>query len=526
MNAIARAWSRRRFLAWTGAAAAALALPRHLRSAPQPKIISIFHTTDLHGNILPTSNYEGVPDLGGLARCAHQIKLWRRENPDSLTLDIGDVYQGTPAGLATEGRMMMDCFNALNYDAWVVGNHEFDWGMDPFLRALSASRIPSLFANANLHGHRAGAYPDANHPFAKIAPLLLKDVGGIKIAVIGVCTPGLPFWFHPSFFDGIEPLDPIEPVRAAIQQAREAGANAILLAGHMGLRDRGDDFANRVQSLTAEFPEVRAFLAGHTHRENENVPVNGIPYTQASYFGIHCGRLDLAFDPDTGAFLSATPKLVLMDKHVPLDPATVDLCRAHLDDAERAQAVPVVTFTRPISTQAPRGQLSPLGQLIAEAITEALRAKNVLVDGVFHGLFVDDPEIPAGVKTVADMWKIIPFENFVITGQMTPSQILTVMTENFETAGRRPGRTLSGFQLKFGSGKKNNEITAVLNATGQPLDARKRYIIAMNTFDAQSGGHRLLKLRAIMQEPETAATLHPVQTRTALIDYLSQKQTI
>lgn len=521
-----RACSRRQFLAWSAAAAAAAALPRSLRAAPPPKIISIFHTTDLHGTILPTTNYEGIPDLGGLARCAHQIKTWRAENPHSLTLDIGDVYQGTPAGLATQGRMMIDCFNALDYDAWVVGNHEFDWGIQPFLDNLAASRMPVLFANANLEGHPAGAFPDAAHPLAKIAPLLLKDVGGLRIAVVGVCTPGLPFWFHPSFHQGVEPLDPIEPVRAAIQQAQAAKAHAILLAGHMGLRDRGDDFANRVQSLTKEFPEVRAFLAGHTHRQNENVPVNGVPYTQASYFGIHCGRLDLAFDPDTGAFLSATPQLALMDHSVPLDPATVDRCRPHLEEADRAQAVPVATFTKPISTQARRGRLSPLGQLIADAITEALRAKNIPVDGVFHGLFVDQPEIPAGPKTVADMWTIIPYENFVITGQLTAEQLLVIMRENLEAAGRRPGRTLSGFRLRFGSGPDQNKLVAIQDRRGQPLDPRARYSIAMNTFDAQSGGHRLLQLRAIMQEPETRATVHPVQTRTALIDYLSKRKTI
>ncbi len=526
MNALARAWSRRRFLAWTGTAAVALALPRHLRTAPPPKIISIFHTTDLHGTILPTSNYEGVADLGGLARCAHQIKAWRADNPDNLTIDVGDVYQGTPAGLATEGRMMIDCFNALDYDAWVVGNHEFDWGIDPFLQAVSASRVPALFANAKLDGHLTGTFPDAAHPFAKLAPMLLREVGGFKLAVIGVCTPGLPFWFHPSFYQGIEPLDPIEPVRLAIQQARAAGAHAIVLAAHMGLRDRGDDFANRLQGLTAEFPEIRAVLAGHTHRENENLPVNGIPYTQASYFGIHCGRLDLAFDPDTGTFLSATPKLALMDKSVPLDPATVDLCRPHLDAADRAQAVPVATFTKPVSTQAPRGQLSPLGKLIANAITAALKAKRVNINGVFHGLFVDDPVIPAGPKTVADIWKIIPYENFVITGQFTPEQLLVIMTENFETAGRRPGRTLSGFRLQFGTGSAKDKLIAVLDAKGKPLDPARRYTVAMNTFDAQSGGHRLLKLRAIIQEPETQATVQPVQTRTALIDYLSKKKTI
>src|SRR5277367_3036387 len=79
--------------------------------------VSILHTTDLHGHILPTVDYNGHPDLGGLARCAAQIRQWRLGNPNSLLIDIGDVYQGTEVGLRSRGATMIRCLNALNYDA-------------------------------------------------------------------------------------------------------------------------------------------------------------------------------------------------------------------------------------------------------------------------------------------------------------------------------------------------------------------------------------------------------------------------
>src|SRR6266705_3390128 len=95
----------------------------------------------------------------------------------------------------------------------------------------------------------------------------LKLVAGIKLAIIGVTTPGMPFWLRPEFTRGINFQYPVEPVRRAIARAKSQGADAIVLTGHMGLKPRtgGDDFANTVISLTSEFPDVAVFIAGHTH---------------------------------------------------------------------------------------------------------------------------------------------------------------------------------------------------------------------------------------------------------------------
>ena len=120
--------------------------------------ISLLHTTDLHGHILPTVDYDGRADLGGMARCVTQIRRWRAENPNSLLIDIGDVYQGTEFALSDQGRMMIELFNLLRYDAWIVGNHEFDWGIEPFLQAVARSAMPVLAANTLLEGKPAGDF--------------------------------------------------------------------------------------------------------------------------------------------------------------------------------------------------------------------------------------------------------------------------------------------------------------------------------------------------------------------------------
>jgi 2',3'-cyclic-nucleotide 2'-phosphodiesterase (5'-nucleotidase family) len=191
-----------------GGAAASLATPGWLRGAqdlPSDLVrISILHTTDLHGHILPTLDYNGRADLGGMARCVTQIRRWRKENPNSLLIDVGDVYQGTEFALRDQGRMMIELFNLLRYDAWIVGNHEFDWGIEPFRQAVARSAMPVLAANTRLDGKAAGDFDHARQIFAKIQPFVLKEVAGIKIAVIGLTTPGMPFWFPPKFIEGIE----------------------------------------------------------------------------------------------------------------------------------------------------------------------------------------------------------------------------------------------------------------------------------------------------------------------------------
>ena len=177
--------------------------------------ISIIHTTDLHGHILPTSDYAGNADLGGFARCVTQIRRWRRQNRNSILIDVGDVYQGTDVSLRTNGALIIDLFNHLKYDAWVVGNHEFDWGVETFMNALAKSEMPVLAAN--MHG-KAGGEISAN-PFVKIQPYILKEVDGIRIAVIGVTTPGMPFWFRPEFIRGFDFEYAVEPVRRAMTKA-------------------------------------------------------------------------------------------------------------------------------------------------------------------------------------------------------------------------------------------------------------------------------------------------------------------
>src|SRR6184192_3768722 len=335
-----RSWTRRDFLKLTGRAGLLGTFPTLASAAarlePDTVCISILHTTDLHGHILPTSDYDGTADLGGLARCVTQIRRWRRQNPNSILIDVGDVYQGTDVSLRNKGELMIDLFNHLRYDAWIVGNHEFDWGIETFLNALQRSTMKVLAANSVLDEKAAGACSDLQHPFAKIQPLIVKEIAGIKLAIIGVTTPGMPYWLGPEFTRGIEFENPVEPVRRAIAAAKREGADAIVLSGHMGLKMRtgGDDFANTVMALTSEFPEAPAFIAGHTHQAIPSRLTNGVLFTQADHFGIHVGRVDLLFDRNSKKLLGRRAICELMDNRFNPDQVVLSRAGAQLSESK------------------------------------------------------------------------------------------------------------------------------------------------------------------------------------------------
>jgi 2',3'-cyclic-nucleotide 2'-phosphodiesterase/3'-nucleotidase len=466
------------------------------------------HTTDIHGHILPVSDYDGTPDLGGFARCATQIRRWRRKNPNTILIDIGDVYQGTEVGFRSKGQLMIDLFNHLRYDAWVIGNHEFDWGINAFRAALHASKMPVLAANATIGGTRTGDFDNRKDPFTRLRPYFIKEIGGIRIAIVGITTPGMPYWFRPEYLGGLGFDYPVEAVRRSIQAAKSEGAHAIVLAGHMGLKLKtgGDDFANNVMSLTSEFPDAAVFLAGHTHQNVPSRLTNGVLLTQSNHYGIHAGRVDLVFDRESKRLLQRHARCELMDAQIRLDHIVMSRAKAQLAEADAALATPVGELAESLS-----------------AIIESLGERGVKVNAALHGLFDETAEMPAGMKTIEDVWKIIPYENYLVTAELTAGDLTAVMEETYTTRERR---SLLGMIVRTTGEGIARRVAAVTTGDGIPLDSSRRYTVAFNTFDSRSAGHRFMRLRALLDHGETRCHSHDVQTRDAVIEYFQRHKVV
>src|SRR5580658_5152238 len=199
--------------------------------------ITLLATTDLHGNLFPYDYYTAQPAARGLAKIATLIEAARAESPNNLLIDCGDTIQGTPLeavyqesvqkGAPSLGQdPMMAAMNAIGYDAMVVGNHEFNFGLKNLAKAhYQDAHFPWIAANILGRGETA--------PFP---PYIVKTVAGVKIVVIGVTTPMIPEWEAAEHYRGYIFEPGVDAVRMAVADAREHHhPDIVVVAAHAGL---------------------------------------------------------------------------------------------------------------------------------------------------------------------------------------------------------------------------------------------------------------------------------------------------
>jgi len=476
------------------------------------RTISIFHTTDLHGRVLPSSTYEGLDDVGGFARCATCIRQWRREAPHSITVDIGDVVQGTAFSFADGGVPMIEMFNLLGYDAWTLGNHDFDWGPEKLAALLERSQSQVLTANVTRGGSAPGAFAG---PWSKVSPWTIREVGGFRVALIGLITPGLPYWLPPELLDGVVAVDPAAALAKAVAEVRGQQVDAVVVMGHMGWRFN-DDYANPVRSILRDVDGVDVYLAGHSHQNQPSWTLHDVLCSQASYYGIHCGRVDLTFDLDSRKLVDRRAFTLLMDDRFPLDPAVMALAQPGLEAAEATLARTVATVRMPITGS---GRGSGLATLLCELFAAALRSRGEAVDAVFHGTF-GTGDLQPGPLTVADCWRIIPYENMLVTAEVTAAELLAIVAEDAKQ--KDSDRTL--WPLKVVAADDGRPVRLVQD--GAEVPGERRLTIALNAYDAQSGGRRLMQTREILAAPTARRRTAAIDTRSALIDGLVERGTV
>lgn len=270
------------------------------------KHITILHTNDVHSHIDPfPKDHSRNPNQGGAARRAALIESIRKENPNTLLFDAGDIFQGTPYFNYYGGELEFKLMSMMQYNAATIGNHDFDNGIDGLYAQLPNAKFDLLsanydFTNTVMDGH--------------VKPYKIFTIDGVKIGVFGI---GIEL-------DGLVPkrlykeTKWIHPVEVAQDMSRilkeDERCHLIICLSHLGYHYRDEQIPSDLM-LASNTENIDLIIGGHTHtflkkptvfknRKEQNMLVN-----QVGAYGINLGRIDFYLD-DTE--VNATGKSIIV----------------------------------------------------------------------------------------------------------------------------------------------------------------------------------------------------------------------
>jgi len=275
-------------------------------AASGPARLVILHTNDMHSRIEPfPDNAPQWAGLGGMARREALIDQVRKQEPNVLLLDSGDIWQGTPYFNFFQGELEYKLMSRMKYDASTFGNHDFDNGLAGLQKQLPNAGFPFLVANYDF-----GGTPLAG----RFAPYKVFEKGGARIGVfgLGIELKGL---VADKNFGTTQYLDPVTVARAQVQRLRQGErCDLVICLSHLGYKYEGEKIDDR--KLAAQVGGIDLILGGHTHTfMPAPEPVTGpnghvTLINQVGWSGINLGRID--YDLRRGARpVRATGALVL-----------------------------------------------------------------------------------------------------------------------------------------------------------------------------------------------------------------------
>ena len=262
------------------------------------KKITILHTNDVHSHIDPFPTNDPInPNSGGVIARANLINSIKKENPNTLILDAGDVFQGTPYFNFFEGEIELKLMSKMGYNASTLGNHEFDNGMEKLAKSLKHADFS--FLNSN--------YTFKNTPIEdKIKKYQIFNIDDIKIGVfgLGIELNGL---VEKKLYNGINYLDPIEISNDITNELKfHHNCDLIICLSHLGFSYSKDKNIMCDLILAKKTKNIDLIIGGHTHTfldkpiEIKNLDDKNVLINQVGCFGINLGKIDFYFSNNKG----------------------------------------------------------------------------------------------------------------------------------------------------------------------------------------------------------------------------------
>jgi 5'-nucleotidase len=260
------------------------------------KHLTILHTNDVHSYIDPfPPNHPKSPNMGGVARRAALIESIRKENPNVLLLDAGDIFQGTPYFNYYGGELEFKLMSMMKYDLATIGNHDFDNSIDGLYNQLPNAKFDFVsanydFKNTVLNGH--------------VKPYKIFQKDGIKVGVfgLGVALDGLVDKKNYKETVYNDPVGVSQDMARILKQ--EQKCDLVICLSHIGYKYKDEPEKICDVKLAGLTKDIDLIIGGHTHTfldkptvlknaENKDVIVN-----QVGCYGVNLGRIDFYLDSD------------------------------------------------------------------------------------------------------------------------------------------------------------------------------------------------------------------------------------
>ncbi|MCR5219051.1 5'-nucleotidase C-terminal domain-containing protein [Treponema sp.] len=281
--------------------------------------LTMLETSDIHGAINPYDYATDSETDNGLAKVASVIKAEREKDPDLLLFEAGDSLQDN---LIQEFRFektnpMINAINALNYDAVVLGNHEFNFEFESLLKEIKQFKAPVLAANI---------YKEDKSRFVKAYTVC--EVKGVKVGVIGVTAPHVPIWeaSAPEHYNNMTFTSPMEEVGKVLNEIQDK-ADVFVVVAHYGLK--GEFNEKGIGEVAEKYgKEIPVFFIGHAHDAVNQTASNGALILEPGAKGAYLAKVTMELDNSSGSWKVLSKKgelLPVKGANVTADPLILKL---------------------------------------------------------------------------------------------------------------------------------------------------------------------------------------------------------
>ena len=256
--------------------------------------IKLLGTSDVHGRIVPWSYGADVEDKSGsYAQIATYVKDVRKNNKNVVLVEVGDAIQDNQIEVFAKDKKyyknhpVPKVLNEMNYDIFVLGNHEFNFGMkalDEILKDIKAKKLTANF----YHKKNDKRYIDAT-------TIIEKD--GVKLGIIGLSTPmSAKFEEDTGNLKDMKFTSPTEEARTQVEKLKAKGVDAIIAVTHMGIDNENNIPDTGMRDVINAVDGIDVVIAGHMHKDVPSETIKNTLITEPHRYGTVVSEVDLTFD--------------------------------------------------------------------------------------------------------------------------------------------------------------------------------------------------------------------------------------